>query len=261
MIHVTGTPADLDRPAVLWHNLLADGTLTASGSAAGTFPANALGPQTYDGWAGDALPAWLAVELAAAAEADCCAIVAHNLGTMGATVIVEVWTGSAWAAVATATPAGDDPLMLIWPVTSAARWRLRVTGAAVPWLGVVILGRRLIIPATIAPPYVPADLARRVDLEPQVSLGGHYVGATAWRQALELEAQFTPLPRSFVHGADMMAFADHYDHGGTFFWAGGAAVMPRDLAYCWRRGDELRPANSPGDYWAAVTLRMAGYGA
>lgn len=261
MIHVTATPADLDRPAVLWVNLLASGTLTASGAAAGSYAENILGPQTYDAWTADALPAWVAVELAAPAEADCCGIVAHTLGSLGATVAVELWTGSAWAAVATASPATDEPLMLVWPVTSAARWRLRITGSAVPSLGVAVLGRRLIFPATIAPPYVPANLARRVDLEPQVSLGGQYVGGTVWRQARELEAQLTPLPRSFVDGAGMDAFAAHYDAGGTFFWAGSPAAMPRDLAYCWRRGDELRPVYSAGGYWAAVTMRMAAHGA
>ena len=48
MIHITGTPADLAQPAVLFGNVLAGGALVASSTAAGTYAANALGPQTYD---------------------------------------------------------------------------------------------------------------------------------------------------------------------------------------------------------------------
>lgn len=262
LIVISGAPADPGQPMALYSNALARGTLAASSTAAGSYAANILGPQTYDGWQPAAMPATLAVTLAAAESCDACAIAAHTLGSAGATVYVERWTGAAWVIMAQASPTDNLPVLMIWPAASAAQWRLRVTGSAAPVLGVAMIGLRLIFPAPVRPPYVPADAARRVDMTAQRTLGGHYAGAVIKRREVETEAAFGPLPRSFADGA-LRAFRDHYDAGGTFFFAGGPEAMPQDVAYCWRPdgASELRPAYGAGGLWAAVTMRMAGYGA
>lgn len=260
MIHVSGTPSDLDRPCILWRNLLAEGALVASSAAAGTFAENVLGPQTYDWLTFAAMPGTLSVTLAAAAECDACAMISHNLGSLAATVYVERWTGSAWEVMASAAPTDDAPLMMVFPAASAAQWRVRVTGASAVSLGVVYLGKRLVVPATIQPTYVPSDHAGRVELVTAETLGGQFSGASVWRKGRELDVSFSPVPRAFVDG-DLVAFRDHHDAGLPFFWAGSPGAMPRDLSYCWRREGELRPAYAAGGYWAGFSLRMAGHGA
>lgn len=260
MIHVSAAPADLDKPCILWRNLLAEGVLVASSAAVGTAAENALGPQTYDCLTFGAMPGTLSVTMGAAVSCDACAIAAHNLGSMGATVYVERWTGAAWEVMAEATPADDLPLMLVWPVASAAQWRLRFVGPAAVSVGVVFLGARLVIPATIRAGYVPADHAARVDLISAETLGGEFAGAVVWRRGREIDAALNAVPRAFVDGA-LVPFRDYHDAGGAFFWAGCPSVMPNDLAYCWRREGELRPSYSAGGYWADFSLRMAAYGA
>lgn len=262
MIHVTGTPSGLWSPFVLYDNALARGALVASSTAAGSYPQDILGPQTYDAWTPAALPATMELTLGASETLDACGIVAHNIGSTGATVYVERWTGSAWAVVASAAPTDDSCLVLVWAGVAAAQWRLRITGTVTPSIGVAILGQRLSWPCEVAPPYVPADAAQRIEAGISRSLGGQFLGASVWRRGLEMEANFSPIARGWVDG-DMRPFREHYDLGGPFFWSAWAAGAPRDVAYCWRPegASELRAAYDAGGLYATVTMRMAGYGA
>ncbi len=262
MIYLASGATDSDKPAVLWSNALARASLAASSTAAGSAAANVLGPQTFDWWKPSAMPATLTATFGAAETCDALAVAAHTLGSSGATIYAERWTGSAWAVAASAAPTDDSALMLIWPYASSTQWRVRLTGATAPALGLVFLGSRLIFPAEILAPYTPADMAQRVELMAARSLTGHYLGASVFRRGLEQDVSFSPVPRAFVDG-DLAGFRAHYDQGGTFFFAGGAAAMPRDLAYCWRGegAGELRPSYAGGAAWAELKMGLAGYGA
>lgn len=261
MIFLASGAADADKPAILFDNILSRATLDASSTAIGA-AANVLGPQTFDWWQASAMPATLTGTLAAAESCDCACIAAHDLGTKAATVIVQRWNGSGWVAVATYAPTDDAALMLIWPAVSADQWRIRFTGASAPKIGIAFIGSRLIVPEAVAAPYIPADMAQRVELMAARSLGGQFLGVSVYRRGLEGEAGFGPVPRSWVDGA-LRPFAAHYDAGGTFFFAGAPALMPGDVAYCWRseNAGELRPSYSAGGYWAAIKMGLAGYGA
>ncbi len=259
MIYLASGSADPDKPAILFDSVLGRATLAPSSTADGAV-ANVLGPQTYDWWRASAMPATLTATLDAAESCDCCALIGDGLA--GLSVYVERKSGSTWLTAASAAPADDSALMLVFPAASATQWRIRITGSAPPAIRIAYLGARLIVPESVAAPYVAADSAQRVELMTARSLGGQYLGASTYRRGLSGEVAFGPVPRAWVDG-DLRAFRDVYDAGGTFFFAGSPALMPRDIAYCWRgeSADELRPSYSAGGYWATVKMGLGGYGA
>lgn len=256
MITVLGG-ADNDRPCVLFDSVLARGTVTASTGTG----ANFAGPQTFDLWQPTALPADLTLTQAVAESADMFAIGAHNLKTKAASFSLQYSTtaGGAFVTVATVTPIDDDPLALIFSPVTAMRWRVTVTGSAVPALGAAMIGRRLVIPSYVVDGYIPFARARRVDVLAGETLGGQMLAARYRRGGGDLSIAFNPVPRAWVDGS-VGAFATAHDQGMPFFFASSPALAADDLGYCRRRGDELRPSYKAGARWADLALEVSSYG-
>lgn len=265
MIEIETGAADAFAPMVLYRNRLAEGALSATNTETGYFVENVMGPQTFDYWKASALPAEFSVTLAAAAEFDCFALVAHNLGTVAASVSVyySATDVSAWVEIGTYTFADDQAAAVIFPAVTGQRFRLVFNSAdAMPFVGVCFAGKRLVFPGAVLPPYVTAPNAARVDGFPSVSLGGQFLGSYTLRQGAELSAQFSPMPRAWIEG-DFAAFRAAYDGSQPFFWAASPATFADDLAYCWRPdgGRELRPAFSEGALYASIAMELAAYAA
>lgn len=266
MITVHSAATDKDAPFVLWDSVLERGTMTVSGGDTAGGP-NINGPQTYDDWEPTAANGYVQVILTAAETCDCVAIAGHNLadraGYFRAYYSVDGVT--AWTALASQYPVTNEPAAIAFAPISALGWRFYFNNpnfAIGPArINIAALGKRLVFPAPVVAPYVPARAADRVDAAGLVSMGGHFLGASAWRRGLEADVSFAPLPRSFTDGAEFRAFRDHYNAGGTFFWAADPTGLPADLAYYWRPegSDDLRPVYRPGDYWAGLDMRLAGY--
>jgi hypothetical protein len=256
MITVLGG-ADTDRPCVLFDSVLARGSIAASSGTG----ANFAGPQTFDLWQPSALPADLTLTGAVAETVDMFAIGSHNLKTRAAGLSVSYSTtlAGAWVTLATVTPVDDDPLALIFAPVTAMRWRVTVTGAALPALGAAMIGRRLVIPSYVADGYIPFARARRVDVLSGETLGGQMLSARFRRGGGDLSIKFNPVPRAWVDQS-VGAFATAYDRGGAFFVASSPALAPDDMGYCRRRGDELRPSYKAGARWADLALEVASYG-
>lgn len=244
-------------PMVLIENAFADGGLSWSSQTADGFASNALGPQTYDYWTPAAMPATLQVSLSVARECNAMAIVAHNLGSKGATVIVEHMEGVSWSEDLRHSPKDDSAILMIWNGAVAASWRLRVTGPAAPSIGVVMLGKRLTIRSGVLTGYVALPHARRADLMTSTSMGGQFLGNRIKRRGAETAIEFADLPREFVDGA-LAPFRDHFDSGQPFIWASDPKGDKRDVGYCWRSGDELRPSYGE-DGWANIAFSVEAY--
>lgn len=269
MIYTRGNPPYMDQPCILWDNKLKYSTISATHGADGSDPLQALGPQTYDAWTtispltGNA---WIDAEFSSAVECRCVGIAAHNLGTRGTGVfVVQYDDGGTMVTIGNFNLADNGPALMIFDMASSTKWRFIVSpgdgsrGA----IGTLFLGNLLRIPGAIGEGYVPIDAARRIEIKNSVSLGGQFIGSRIRRGGIETEATFGPVPRDFVDGAAFKAFRNHYDSGGTFFYAGCPSLMPDDVGYCWRPdgSSELRPSYSAGGSLAALTIGLAGYGA
>jgi hypothetical protein len=265
MIFVVAGATDTDLPTVLYDSLLARSVLSGP-VGAGMAYANILGPQTYDYWGPGAATGILTATLGAAETCNAIGVAAHNLGTTGAVVTFQSSPDlvSGFTNIRTVTAADDDPFLVLFPDRLGQRWRINITASAsgLPVIGIAMFGQKLALPGAVQPPYVPLNKAARIDLMNNVSLGGHYLGAAAYRGARQSDVEVAPLPRLFVDGA-FTPFARHFDKGGTFFFAGAPAYMPDDVGYCWRAdgASEARPAYVPGGNYAQLKLGMAGYGA
>lgn len=258
MIYLSPGATDTGLPAALWQNVLAQGALTASSETADGFAANAIGPQTYDYWTPSAVPAWLAVTLAASTACDCAAIVAHDLGSKGATVKVQRWTGSAWADASSAvTPTDDSTILIIFPEASATQWRLYITGA-VASIGVAMIGKRLIFPRGVQPTYTPLHLAKDIELLGGTTMNGQFIGNRVIRRGKGTSIPLAPLPRAWVE-ATARGFIDHYDDGQPFVWASIPVLFPEDVGYCWRSGGTLSPAFDDGAFNALLSLEVSAH--
>lgn len=264
MITLAGGALQTDLSSVLYSNAFGRGTLAASSAAADGAAANIVGPATWDYWKPVTVPADITVTLAAAETCDMLAIAAHDLGSKGATLVLKysVSAVSAYITLATVTPADDDALAVIFAPVSGMRWRLEITGASVPSIGVAMIGARLVIPGAVQSPYVPMNFARRVELMGGASLGGQLFDSRVKRLGLQNSMRFAPVLRSFVD-ASLAPFVVAYDAGLPFFWSVAPSYFANDLAYV-RRAEgagELRPAVSDGGAWCDLAFEVEGYGA
>jgi hypothetical protein len=257
MIHIETGATDTSSAMVLFRNVLAEGTLAASTAAADGAGANALGPQTYDFWVPTAMPATLAVTLGSAVSCDACAIVAHTLGSSGATLIVQYFSGT-WQTVGSFAPTDDADLLILFPAASSTQWRIQVTGSTIPAIGVAMIGPRLLIPGGVRAGYVPTDLAVSVELMPSVTIGGQFVGTRVNRRGAGTTAALVPQERTWIEGA-AAPFIAHYNEGGTFIWASAPAILTNDMAYCWRSGDTLSASYNGGAVYGDMTLELSAY--
>lgn len=265
MINIQSGALLTEFPAVLYRNVLAEGTLTATGTGSGAV-ANILGPQTFDYWKPAAVGNAAQVVLASLATCDTFAIDAHDLGTRGATVAFQYRVAStgAWTTIATLTPSDDSPIMVFFPPVSALSWGVQITAApgTLPSLGIVYCGPKLAFPSPLAVPYTPLNFSANVEVFPSVSIGYQLLATRFERHGKATSVPFCPIDGSWL-AANIEPFRAIYDTGTPFFYAGCPVAWPLDLGFC-RRGmkaGELRPAYDAGGLWATLRLEVEAYGA
>lgn len=271
MIVVNSDAVGAEFPTVLFDNALASATLSGATVSTGAARENVLGPQTFDYWEPTTQAGGLVATWAAPIQLDMLAIAVHNLHLTGAnlrvhaaadlvaaTTNIVVFTAAALAAN------GSGPVAVIFGARTVQKLQINCTagtGAPAPRIGILYAGQRLTFPGGLAPPYVQAEDARKVETNAAQSLGGHYLRGAARRKAMRQTAQISAVDRSFADGA-LQPFRAAYDMGAPFFWAGSPAFLTRDLSYAWRPDDapELRPQVLAGGARVGLTLELAGYG-
>lgn len=257
MIHIHVDAVAYFDPTILYENVLAQGTLDFSSETADGFAANALGPQTYDFWTPSALPATLGTTLVAAQACDACAIVAHTLGSSGATIFVEYFDG-VWVEAYSVTPTDDTDLMLIFVEASSTQWRIRITGATTPHIGIAIIGKRFFLPEGVLGDYTPINLALDIELATSITVKGQYVGTFVKNKGASADIPLPLQERTWIEGA-ARPFIAHYNYGQPFIWASCPGLLADDISYCWRAGDTLRVSYRAGLELGDVSMKVEAY--
>lgn len=257
MIHIDATATDTLDSAVMYRNVLAEGTLAWSSETADGFASNALGPQTYDFWTPASVPATLSVTLGAPVACDTAAIIAHTLGSAGATVEVQHYTGGTWVTAQSVTPDDDADIVMIFGAVEADQWRIRVTNA-VAAIGVAMIGPRLLIPGGTQADYVPLNLALDVELSPSVTIRGQFVGVYTKQVGAGTPIALAAQEREWVQ-AEAAPFIRHFNAGRPFVWMGCPDLLPEDGHYCWREGETLSASFGPGAMWADMSMQVSAY--
>lgn len=249
MIYIARNTPDTEKPTLLMDNVFTKGTIAGSGGGDGsTSRLNAINDTTFDYWISTSATSTIVVDAGSAQPCSAVGIAAHTLGTAGATVQVESSTNlTDWTTRLTFSPLTDITIIGVFPEVSAQYWRLRVTNGPAS-IGVIKLGKRIIVPSGVSLGHVATNHGERVELLSNDSIDGQFLGTRVIRRSGEIDLDFGLVDRSFIDN-DFAVFEMMYNEGRAFFYAGGPSVLPRDYGYCKRpaTGQEIRPAFDGGD--------------
>ncbi|MCB5411775.1 hypothetical protein [Pseudogemmobacter faecipullorum] len=260
MIHIEPSATAVNASAISYRNVLAEGTLLWTNQTADGFAANALGPQTYDAWVPSALPAAISSLLPEPVECDCAAIIAHTLGSAGATIMIQASaTGSSWVTLSTLTPEDDRDIFVLFSAEQAyPRWRILITGTTPPSIGIAWIGPRMLIPGGVQAGYVPLNMALDVELSPSITVKGQYVGAYTKRTGGGTSIPLATQDREWLR-YDAPEFIAHYNAGKPFLWMSCPDELPEDAHYCWRDGNTLAASFGAGARRGDLTMQVSAY--
>jgi hypothetical protein len=262
-IELVNTPTAADSlPTILYDNKFAVGTLTASSEATDYPKENVRDEGTVKQWQPTSLPANIKNDYGSATAVDCAAIIAHDLGSKGCTVLVESSTDDiSYTTRATIVPTDNSTILALFTSVMARYWRISITGAGdEPFIGVIMVGERFNFPGGVKAPYTPAWLARDYELLTANTIGGQFIGNRVFRQGGSTKIDLVSVSRSFGEN-DILPFMLHYNIGKAFVWAAGPAVFDKDVAYVWRKENAiLAPVFDNDGNWMAVGMEVYIYG-
>lgn len=261
-IVITNTPTSQDSlPTILWDNIFASGTLTASSAAVDYPKENAVSEATYNAWKPSSLPAQLTIDKGTAVSVDCAALVAHNCGTSGNTVLVQSSTDNiTWTTRATIVPTDDTTILALFTAVSARYWRFNFSGGVAPVIGVAMAGARFNFPAGVVSPYKPVWLSQAYELLTATTLGGQFLGNRVLRQGGQTSINLVAVDRTFGE-TTILPFREHFNSGKAFVWAAGPSVFSKDVGYVWRtEGSTLAPTFDATGVFMSVGMEVYAYG-
>lgn len=235
-----------------WHTITRDAALTVSSERSG-FPGESLrNATTYDRWAPAETPAWAQFDAGANVDIDYVGIASHNLRSMGAEIAVQYSQDSeTWSDAIVLTPSRDDALLAWFGPVTARYWRVRIANGATPYIGVVYLGRILVMPRAVTGGHTPGVLARATDIMPSKSDSGQFLGRSVIRQGYATTYHWESLPAQW--------YRDEFDPFVAaavkcpFFLAGNPQRWPDEVLYAWTTKD-VKPRYSRARDWMEVDL-------
>ena len=261
-ILISNVPTYLDSlPTVLWDNIFAKGTLSASSQATDYPKENAVTENTYKSWSPTSLPAQLTVDYGSAVSVDSAALVAHSCGTSGNTVLVQSSVdNTTWVTRATVVPTDNTTILALFTPVTARYWRFNISGGTAPFIGVAMAGARFNFPAGVLPPYKPVWLSQQYELLTAGSLGGQFFGNRVLRTGGQTTINLVAVERSFGE-VSLTPFRDHFNLGKAFVWAAGPSTFSKDVGYVWRtEASTLAPTFDETGSWMSLGMEVYSYG-
>ena len=259
---VVGSGAETPQNArLLYESVFDDGTITVSSQTSDGAGANALEDTTFDFWTPVAGSGEIRVDRGSDFACDTVGVAAHNMGTNGTNMRVQYSDDeSNWITAISFDPLTDETIMGCFEEVSARYWRVRGVGSGDYSIGVVKLGKALIMPSGVLTGHVGINHAKRVELLTNRSVRGQFLGNRVRRVGADANLNFGLIDSDFVEN-DMAMFEDHYNDGRTFFYAGSPSEYPDDYGYCYRGSgnNEMRPSYQEGGVLMNVQLDVQVY--
>lgn len=254
-----------NNPIIAWDNKAVGATIsteTGTQLASGDYVQTGT---TFDSWGAtpDTGTVDLQIILGSSQSISFVAIAAHNLADVSATVKPQYSTNSgvAWndTEASSVTPTDNQAIAWYFDPNTADYWRLHITGAtAATYAAVVFVGNVLTIPQRIYSGYAPPLTPTLVDLQSNVSEGGHLLGSSVVRKSSVASTSFTHIAPTFFRAAAWTNFQTHFNAGKGQFWA-WRPTKYGDLHYAWRAGAPLVPQNMGINAYMQVDLEMRLY--
>jgi len=205
----------------------------------------ALIPNTFERWRPADGSQAATFSSSTAQYCDYIAIGAHNLGSAGATVLIEVSTSTvaAFTAIGTITPSDDKPIYIAFESQLVQRVRVTLTNGTGRELGVIYTGSQLVMTRTIFGGHSPITLSAKTEYRNSVSETGQWLGRSIARQGSETEYSFT-LVDDLWYRENFQPFVESAKIR-PFFIAWRPDLYPDEVAYVWTT-DDIKPQNRGG---------------
>lgn len=191
-------------------------------------------------------------------QANYFAIASHNLGTIGASIAIQRFNGSAYETVSDSNPADNSSLMLLFEATSADSWRVVISGqSAQPEIGIVRLGETLDMQRPIYGGHNPVTLNRSITKREAVTEAGQFVGNVVVRRGFETAYSWNNLSASWYR-SQFDPFARHA-LTKPFFIAWRPMDHPNEVGFGMAT-DAPRPSNQGVRDLMTVSMNFRGLG-
>jgi len=250
-------------PIICWQNHFADPTVSVfSGhpEVDGHPAINVADGKEYTTWqsVSDNVT-WPSIEIGAPSEkqADYLAIHGHNLGEIGARVLVQVWQADAFITVSDTTPATSAPLLIRFPSASSLRWRILFATTESVRVAVLSLGSAMTMERGCWEGFTPPWMGRMTEVTTTRSESGVLLGRSLALRGVEFDMNFEFLTIAFVRNS-WMPFVIAAE-SAPFFVQWNPTEYPDDVAFCWIADpskDIQRPRmKGPGHMSASVKVK------
>lgn len=240
-----------------YDNFVPESTVTGTSEVAG-FPSDAVQRQTtWERWQPASMPATITFDAGATRDANYLGIAAHTLGSSGATIKFEYsLDGSAWVEIESVQFSSDKTFMLLFEQTQAQHWRLTVSGATAPVVGVIYIGKTLDMARPIYGGHSPITLSRQTVVRPTESEKGQWLGRSVIRYGLQTSYNWSNLKALWYR-----QYFDPFVESARFrpfFIAWRPADYPQEVAFGWT-SDDIQPSNSGTRDLMDVSISVSAY--
>lgn len=261
----SGVPDSRTRTSfVLWNDYMSRnvGTFSTGGDAALYPGENAIDPATYNTWRGSGASSYIQRQLLSPNPADCMGICGHNLASSGASIRISysVDGGTSWSFAADSyAPVTDEDFIIMFPQVTGNAFRVTINDGPAN-VAVAMVGLATQFPHPPIDSYTPLHHARRYTKLYNRSMTGQLLSNRVMGGGAETDIDFGFVGRGFADGF-LRGFEDHYNRGGTFFFASWPAGKPQDMGYCWAPDEDSIVAVEyiEADKLANVSFSVASY--
>lgn len=237
-VHMQSGYSLANRTHVLFNNVMTAGNTTFGSEEPGFPGVNVLDPSTYNSWRATSIAgSVIFINTNNPRGYTGVGISAHNMASVGALVRVHYSDdGENWNLLSEVIPTTNEDIFILFNRVNT-RW-LRINfQQGRPNIGVVMAGLCLTFPSTPIDSYTPAHHSKQYTKQFNRSIQGQFLGNRVMGSGGTMSVQFPHIARDWVDGP-LLNFEDHYNRGGTFFYAGWPGGKPQDMAYAWPGGDD-----------------------
>jgi len=107
--------------------------------------------------------------------------------------------------------------------------------------------------------YTPPRRPNMVELQSNVSEGGHLLGSAVIRRGIKTTASLSHFERGTIRSADFDGFVDHFNEGKGFFWCWRPNLGAGEMWWSWRDGGEISPTNTGPRRYMGFDMSMRHY--
>ena len=254
-LYITAPAVSLSNARIGWKKLT--GTITASSSAGGFPASDADHEMTYNAWKPVTLPATWELDCTTSKSANYIGLAAHTLGDSATTVYAEYWSGSAWVEIDSQLPGDNSPIMFLFETELRTKYRIRLTGATVPKIGVIYIGETLDMQRGLSGGNPHITLSRVTRITNSSSETGQFLGRTTIPMGSTAAWSWSALEPDWYR-ANFDPFVVHA-RSKPYFIAWRPLEYPTEIGYCWT-AEDIRPTNMGVRDYLSVSLNGEGLG-